>query len=528
MSHLLSLTNANAHGSARDLHQAHRALHQTTQLLQTLVHASPLAIVSLDDEQRVLSWNKAAEQLFGWRESEVLGHVPPCVPEDAQGEFERQFADVMRGAAFTGCRARRVRSDGTPLEISLSAAPLRDGESEISGIVMVIADVTERTQLEEQLRQSQKMEAVGRLAGGIAHDFNNLLTVIRCHADLIHGALDTNDPRREDAAEITRSSDRAAALTRQLLAFSRKQVLEPRVVDMNEVVGNMEKMLTRLIDETIELVTIPAPALGLVRADPGQVEQVLVNLVLNARDAMRDGGVVIIETANVSFPAPWAHPHGVVRAGEYVSLSVTDTGCGMSEEVQAHVFEPFFTTKEQGQGTGLGLSTVYGIVRQSGGHSTFRSNPGQGTTFTIYLPKLAADVHATSGVFGSAELPRGTETVLVVEDEQGVRSLVKRILTSHGYRVLEARHGTDAILVRQRHDGPVHLLVTDMVMPGMGGVELAERLQATSPGLKAVYMSGYIAGTLDHQELAAPRSSFLAKPFTAEQLLGRVRSALDG
>ncbi|HEX8849526.1 MAG TPA: ATP-binding protein [Gemmatimonadaceae bacterium] len=510
-----------------DLARAHRELHTTSQLLRTLVHASPLAIVAFDAEQHVLSWNHAAEQLFGWREHEVLGHPAPNVPPEAQEDFRRQFADVMRGAAFTGCRALRRRKDGAPLDVSLSAAPLRDDGNAVVGIMMIIADITERIQLEEQLRQAQKMEAVGRLAGGIAHDFNNLLTVIRCHADLLHGSLDAADPRRADTAEVVQSADRASSLTRQLLAFSRKQVLQPRIVDLNVVVADMERMLSRLIDATVELVTIPAPGLGHVRADPGQLEQVLVNLALNARDAMPRGGSIIIETANVVFTAPWAHTHGVVRAGEYVMLSVTDNGRGMTAEVQAHCFEPFFTTKEQGKGTGLGLSTVYGIVRQSGGHVTFRTELGKGTTFTVYLPRLATGTPIGLPAIGGDGLPRGTETVLVVEDESAVRALVKRLLEKQGYRVLEARHGADAIALCQRQDAAVDLLLTDMVMPEMGGTELVERLQATSPELRALYMSGYTAGSSEHHEIIAPRSAFISKPFSAEELVRRVRAALD-
>ena len=513
---------------AADLARAHRELHTTTQLLRTLVHASPLAIVAIDGEQNVLSWNHAAEQLFGWREHEVRGRPAPNVPPEAQDEFQRQFADVMRGAAFTGCRALRRRKDGAPLDISLSAAPLRDDGNAVVGIMMIIADITERMQLEEQLRQAQKMEAVGRLAGGIAHDFNNLLTVIRCHADLLHASLDADDPRREDAVEVMHTADRASSLTRQLLAFSRKQVLQPRIIDLNVVITDMERMLRRLIDATVELVTIPAPALGHVRADPGQLEQVLVNLALNARDAMPRGGSIIIETANVAFSAPRAHPHGVVRAGEYVMLSITDNGRGMTAEAQAHCFEPFFTTKEQGKGTGLGLSTVYGIVRQSGGHVTFRTELGKGTTFTVYLPRLATGTPIGMPAIGSDVLPRGTETILVVEDESAVRSLVKRLLERQGYQVLTARHGADALALRERHEGPIHLLLTDMVMPEMGGSELAERLQATSPQLRALYMSGYTAGTNEHHEIIAPRSAFLAKPFSAEELVRRVRAALGG
>ena len=511
-----------------DLARAHRELHTTTQLLRTLVHASPLAIVAIDAEQNVLSWNHAAEQLFGWREHEVLGRPAPDVPPEAQDEFQRRFADVMRGAAFTACRAVRRRKDGAPLDVSLSAAPLRDDGNAIVGIMMIIADITERMQLEEQLRQAQKMEAVGRLAGGIAHDFNNLLTVIRCHADLLHGSLDADDERRADAVEVMQSADRAASLTRQLLAFSRKQVLQPRIVDLNVVITDMERMLRRLIDATVELVTIPSPILGHVRADPGQLEQVLVNLVLNARDAMPRGGSILIETANVAFTSPWAHGNGVVRAGEYVMLSVTDNGRGMTAEVQAHCFEPFFTTKEQGKGTGLGLSTVYGIVRQSGGHVTFRTELGKGTTFIVYLPRLATGTPIGMPAIAGEVLPRGTETVLVVEDEAAVRALVKRLLERQGYRVLDARHGSDALLLCERHDGPVHLLLTDMVMPEMGGSELAERLQAVSPGLKALYMSGYSAGSSEHHEIIAPRSAFLPKPFTAEELVRRVRAAIDG
>lgn len=382
-----------------------------------------------------------------------------------------------------------------------------------------------RTQ--DQLLHAQKMEAVGRLAGGLAHDFNNILTTIIGYSEFLAASLNKNDPRWADVQEIKSAAERAASLTRQLLAFSRRQVMRPQILDLNALIDDLEKMLRRLIGEDIELVTALEPGLWAVRADPSQIEQVLLNLVINSRDAMPSGGELTIETGNRWIDAEYAGRHLEVEPGPYVMLAVSDTGVGMSEEVQAHVFEPFFTTKENGKGTGLGLATVYGIIKQSGGHIWFYSEPGIGTTFKIYLPRVEEKARPLERKRPPVEMPRGTETVLVVEDEDIVRSLACRILAQHGYTVLEAGRPEQALQIGLEHDGPIHLLVTDVVMPGMGGRDMADRLMAVRPEMKVLYVSGYTNNTIAHHGILEPGVAFLQKPFTPATLLHRVRQVLD-
>ena len=382
-------------------------------------------------------------------------------------------------------------------------------------------------QSEEQLRQSQKMEAIGRLAGGIAHDFNNLLMIIMGYSELLLNELDQAHHMREKVEETQKAAQRAVSLVRQLLAFSRKQVLDPQVVDLNAVVGNLEKMLRRLIGEDIELITRMDPSLGRVKADPGQLEQVIMNLAVNARDAMPQGGKLTIETGNVEAAEAAARQLAPTQPGPYVQLVVRDTGCGMDAATQAYIFEPFFTTKEEGKGTGLGLSTVYGIVKQSSGGIQVQSALGRGTAFTIYLPRIDEATTAAEPRKEPDRPPYGMETVLLVEDEQGVRTLVRDGLRQYGYTVLEARHGVEAFLISNQHQGPIHLLVTDVVMPGMTGREVAHQLMPLHPGMKVLYISGYIddAGLRSGTDQA--RTGFLQKPFTPEALARKVRDMLD-
>src|SRR5437773_6131039 len=390
-------------------------------------------------------------------------------------------------------------------------------------------DITDLKRLEDQLRQAQKMEAVGRLAGGVAHDFNNLLTAILGSVELLLRELAPASPLRQDATEIKKAGERAAALTRQLLAYSRRQVLNPEVLDLNRVVADMDRMLRRLIGEDVDLVTRPAPDLDTVRADRGQIEQVLVNLVLNARDAMPQGGKLTIETANVELGPGYVEAHEGARAGAYALLAVSDTGSGMDAETAAHLFEPFFTTKEVGKGTGLGLATVYGIVKQSEGYITAYSEPGDGTTFKIYLLRAAAPgaaPPAPPAPPGKATA-RGSETILVVEDEEAVRSLSRRALEASGYTVLAAADGPDAVRLLERYGGPIHLVLTDVIMPGMNGRELAERLVQRRPGLRVLYMSGYPGDAIVHRGALEPGTAFLQKPFMPEDLARKVREVLD-
>jgi two-component system, cell cycle sensor histidine kinase and response regulator CckA len=366
------------------------------------------------------------------------------------------------------------------------------------------------------------MEAVGQLAGGIAHDFNNLLTGILGYSDLLLGRIGANDPARADAEEIKRAGERAASLTRQLLAFGRRQFLQPKVMDLNLVVADLERLLRRLIGEHIELITQPAPALGRVRADPGQVQQVIMNLVLNARDAMSRGGRLTIETANLRADQIGPSRQGTVHPGSYVMLAVTDTGCGMDADILARVFEPFFTTKEPGKGTGLGLSTVYGIVMQSGGCLEVRSEPQHGTRFMVYLPRIEAETdEAGSGRTPTAAAGEGT--VLLVEDEEIVRKMTASVLEENGYRVLAAGLGSDALRLAEQYDGVIHLLVTDIVMPHMSGPEVARRLSPLRPDMKVLFMSGYAGEDVLAHGLSLRGTVFLQKPFTPSVLLSKVR-----
>jgi PAS domain S-box-containing protein len=388
-------------------------------------------------------------------------------------------------------------------------------------------DVTEKKRLEEQLRQAQKMEAVGRLAGGIAHDFNNILTAVIGYNSLLLGRLGEADPARREVAEVEKAAQRAASLTRQLLAFSRQQVLEPKVVNINRLVAEVDQMLRRLIGEDIDLATVLDAHLGNTKVDSGQLEQVVLNLALNARDAMPHGGKITIETANVDLDENYARQHVTARPGSYVMLAVSDTGCGMDAETQSRVFEPFFTTKEMGKGTGLGLSTVYGIVKQSGGYVWVYSELGRGTTFKIYLPRVEGDIEQLKPAVLETEIAGGAETILVVEDDEGIRNLICEILEMNGYTVLKASDGNEALALAARSERPIHLTITDVVMPGVDGRELAKRLAIVRPDLKVLFMSGYASDAVLHNGIVEEGTPFLQKPFTPAALARKVRRVLD-
>ncbi len=381
--------------------------------------------------------------------------------------------------------------------------------------------------LEEQLRQSQKMEAVGRLAGGIAHDFNNLLTVIKGYSELSLLTLKDGDSLKGNIEEIRKASQRAADLTRQLLAFSRRQILEFKVLDLNSILQNLDKMLRRIIGEDIELIYLLSHHLGKIKSDPGQIEQVILNLALNARDAMPSGGKLTIETYNVEFDKTYARTHFGVKPGHYIMLSVSDTGCGLSAEAKEHLFEPFFTTKEKGKGTGLGLSTVYGIVKQSEGDIDAHSESGLGTIFKIYLPRVEEEVSVLLHKDGKDSLPEGKETILLVEDEPYVKGFAIRVLRETGYHLLEAANGNDGLRMAQEYAGEIHLLLTDVVMPQMGGRELADRLKPLRPDMKVLFTSGYTDNAIVHHGVLEPGIDFLQKPFSPEALAQKVREVLD-
>ena len=476
---------------------------------------------------RLLECNRAFAQMMGYA-SPAEAMAQPGASFHASHETREAFLEQLRReGSLVNFENQVRRKDGGLIWVVENVSLLRsedDGEEILLGTVF---DMTERRRLEEQLLQSQKMEAVGRLAGGIAHDFNNLLTAVAGYSDLLLRELPEGDPRRESAEEIQQAGNRAAALTQQLLAFSRRQVLEPRVLDLNAVITGMERMLRRVIGEDVELSTALDPELWRARADPGQIEQAILNLVVNARDAMPRGGRLTLETANVELDEKFAGHYATVHPGPHVMLAVSDTGVGMNADLQARLFEPFFTTKEHGKGTGLGLSTTYGIVKQSGGSIWVYSEPGHGTTFKIYLPRCEEPLEDRAAPPPVRESAPGTETVLLVEDEPEVRRLVEKLLRLKGYRVLSAASPAEALAISKRHEAAVELLLTDVIMPGMNGRELSRVLAASRPRMKVLYMSGYTDAAMSQQGILPPGTAFLSKPFTPEALGRKVREVLD-
>jgi PAS domain S-box-containing protein len=507
--------------------RAAEALRGSEQKYRALVENTKDVAYSTDAEGRLTFLGPQAAR-YGIDPDEAVSRslLEFVAPEDREriaGEFQRT---MTTGEEFP-TEFRIVGADGREHWFEDEGRVLRNASGEAIGVSGALRDVTERKQLEDQFRQAQKLEAVGRLAGGVAHDFNNMLGAIIGYADLILPVLEERDPLRSDIEHIKNAADRAAGLTRQLLAFSRKQALEPRVLGLNDVIVNLEKMLHRLIGEDIELRTALAEDLGRVKADPGQVDQVIMNLAVNARDAMPEGGMLTIETANVELDEEYARSHVGVKSGPYVMLAVSDTGCGMDEATRSRIFEPFFTTKEVGKGTGLGLSTVYGIVKQSGGNIWVYSEPGKGTTFKLYFPLVEEAAEPEKAKKPAETRARGRETVLVVEDEDVLRGLVRRMLGLLDYEVLEAASGGDAFLLCERHKEPIHLMITDVVMPQMGGRQLAERVASLHPEMKVLYMSGYTDDAIVHHGVLEPGTPFLQKPFTASSLARTVRKVLD-
>jgi len=510
-----------AEGKARRIEERFRLL---------VEGAKDYAIHMLDPQGKIVTWNEGATNVLGYSKKEIIGHHFSILYEQEDIDSGKPETDLQK-AAIEGKleeEGRRVRKDGTGFWADVSITPLRDKQQELRGFSHIMRDITSKRKLEDQLHQSQKMEAIGVLAGGVAHDFNNLLTTIMGNADLAILDLETNSPIYQYMKDIRKAAQVAASLTRQLLAFSRKELIQPEVLDLNQVIMNLEKMLHRLIGENIEVVTAYAPDLWRVKADPGQIEQIIMNLAVNARDAMPKGGRLTIETANVEQDEGYFRDHGIEnKAGSYVMMAVTDNGIGMDKETQKRIFEPFFTTKEMGRGTGLGLSTLYGIVKQSEGHIWVYSEPGKGTTFKIYLPRVEEDTEAAKTKLSPTLSLEGSETILVVEDNEMLRELIKEMLEGYGYTVLVTQGGKEAVGIATSHDGPIHLLLTDVVMPGMNGREVAKQLQSIVAEIKVLYMSGYTEDSMGHHGVLDSGMNFIQKPFSLQVLGRKVREILD-
>jgi two-component system, cell cycle sensor histidine kinase and response regulator CckA len=495
--------------------------------LATAVEQAAEAILITDASGSMLYVNPAFQKATGYSREEAIGQNPRILKSGKQDdEFYRQMWAVLSSGGTWRGHLTNKRKDGALFEEEATISPVRDAAGRIVNYVAVKRDVTNEARLEAQLFQAQKMEAIGSLAGGLAHDFNNLLSVITGYGEMVHRRLVGQDPLKAKVEQILKAAERAAGLTRQLLAFSRKQVLQPKILDLNAVVSDMDKMLRRLIGEDVEFTTILEPRLGSVRADPGQIEQVVMNLAVNSRDAMPEGGRLTIETRNADLDAEYAASRPGLRPGPYVTLVVTDTGSGMDAATQARIFEPFFSTKVMGKGTGLGLATVYGIVKQSEGYIWVYSEVGVGTTFKIYLPRIDEDV-ALELRKAPGPLLRGSETVLLVEDEPSLRELLCEMLQANGYTVLLARDGVEALQLAEAHAGTIHLMVTDVIMPGMTGPTILELLAPTRPEMKVLFVSGFSDESVTRHGLVGPGRAFLSKPFGPEVLLRKVRESLD-
>ena len=512
--------------------QIYRIRHQLVQreeLFRLISENAADMITVLDSRSQRLYNSPAYQRILGYSADELrdTSFLEQVHPEDRRlvESATREAQSQGTGRSIT---YRMRHKDGSWRTLESITSPVLNAHRKIERLVIVNRDVSERRHLEEQFRQVQKMEAVGRLSGGVAHDFNNLLGVMIGYAEFLQERIELSNALRGSVDEILKAGKRAAALTRQLLAFSRQQVLDPKVLDLNFVVGDMDKLLRRLIGEDVQLTTILTPGLGRVKADQGQLEQVLLNLAVNARDAMPQGGKLVIDTENMQmddeFVRRYPYP---VKPGPYVCLKVTDTGTGMDSETKARAFEPFFTTKEKGKGTGLGLSTVYGVVKQSGGYIEIESSVGVGTAFKIYLPRVDEPLTVERPVFDPSASYEGTETVLLAEDEASLRNLTRDTLELCGYKVLGASDGAEALRMSDAYSGTIDLVLTDVVMPEMGGRVLVEKLLSRRPDIKVVFMSGYTGQGIGTPGPIAPNSTFLAKPFTREMLTRRIREALD-
>jgi len=511
--------------------QAEKMLQESEEKFRRLVSGIPDAVIMTDTEARITFWNEAATKILGYSKDDVVGKKVHefLIPTDKKEEFEKALDEFQQtgNAPVFGKRIESTlfRKDGVevPVEFSLSSLKITNQWYAIA----IVRDLTDRKLLEEQLLQAQKMEAIGKLAGGIAHDFNNLLTVINGYCEILLHKLKPGDPFYKEIEQIYKAGERAGTLTNQLLAFSRKQIIKPRIVNLNAAIKNTEKMIRRIIGEDIEFRIHLDAKIKNIKIDPAQLDQVIMNIVVNARDAMPKGGKLIVETNNVELKNFPKQHYNFIKPGQYVVLSISDTGIGMDKETQRHIFEPFFTTKGQGKGTGLGLSTVYGIVKQNRGYITVYSEPGKGTIFKIYFPVAVGEMDSGyQREFPDAGL-RGTETILLVEDENNVRELAKGILTEYGYRVLEAGDGEQAIRVAKKHAGEFHLLLTDVIMPRMSGGELALRIKKMNPKVKIIYMSGYTNNAITQHGILKDEIEFIQKPFSPQELLVKVRHVLN-
>jgi two-component system cell cycle sensor histidine kinase/response regulator CckA len=513
--------------AAIDRKRNEQALRRSEVCYRSLVQTAVYGIYRSSLEGRFLDVNPALIGMLGYNSTvEVLALDPQKDVFVDPAEYTRLVDEFHRTGRMDGFEVRWKRKDGAIITVRISGRAVAGGDEPADVLEAIAEDITERRVLEDQFRQAQKMEAVGRLAGGIAHDFNNLLMVISGYTEVLLGQLTLGNPLHSKAEAIQQASDRATTLTRQLLAFSRKQLLELKVIDVNAIVADMERLLRPLIGEHIELTTSLAPAVGCTRADAGQLEQVIMNLVVNAKDAMPNGGKISIRTSSVTLDDSYRPENTFIKNGPYVMISVSDTGEGMDRETQARIFEPFFTTKEKGKGTGLGLSTVYGIIKQSGGYVFVQSEPARGTVFTIYFPRVDEPSDAVGVTSVSLSAAGGSETVLLVEDEDSVRQLVRETLESRGYRVLEAANGNAALALAANHPDPIHLVITDVVMPGLNGHELVQQLQPARPHVKVLYLSGYAQDAFPATAAADSQKTFLQKPFTLQSLTRKVREIL--
>jgi PAS domain S-box-containing protein len=521
----------------QELRRAHAELDErTTQQigeyrsrLASIVDSSEDAIIGKELDGTITAWNKGAEHIYGYSAEEVIGKsISLLIPRDRPDEIPTILEKIRRGESIVHYESVRVTKDGRHLDVSVSISPIRDAAGNVVGASAIGRDITAQKRSEQHLRQAQKMEAIGRLAGGVAHDFNNILGIITACTELLHDRVDASTEPAQYITNIRKAAERGALLTRQLLAFSRKQVAQPpRILDLNERLAETSKLLRPLMGDDVEIVILPKSKSALVEADPGQLDQILVNLAVNSRDAMPRGGKFILETTTVGLDAAFAQQHGDIAAGKYVVLAVSDTGTGMDEATASRIFEPFFTTKDMSKGTGLGLATVYGIVQQSGGHIWVYSEPGRGTTFKIYLPCADHKLGVAPQPEVEAVAPKrlGT-TVLLVEDDEIMRSLTRKLLEEHSYMVVEAADGKSALERVSSHRGRIHLLLTDVVMRGMSGPELVSRLSQSHPDLKVVYMSGYTGELIEQNEALKPGITLLEKPFTRAALLNTLHATL--